>query len=83
METSFVVLTAIVAGMVEMFKRTGLPTKFCPLVSVGLGVFLSVLSDLNHWQEKVFIGLVIGLSAAGLYDNVKAPVRAALAKLGK
>ena len=69
---------AVVLGLVEVAKRLGLKEKFCPLLSIFLGLFISLgYHFYNHkiWYEAVIVGLTIGLSAVGLYAGTKDTVR--------
>ena len=83
MEESLSISIAIVVGLVEIAKRIGLPTKFCPLLSVVLGLGVSLISDFSDWKKGLFSGLIVGLSASGLYDIAKKPVVAITSKLPK
>lgn len=71
---SFAVLLAITIGIVEAVKRLGVPEKFAPVVSVVVGLALSALSYFLADTKALLAivgGLVIGLSAVGLYSGVK------------
>lgn len=66
-----------VIALVTLFKDLGLPSKLSPLLAVVLGVALSVLGALSlgtvaNWYETVSLGVILGLSAAGLYDGARA-----------
>ena len=68
--TTIATVPAVVA-LVTLFKDLGLPGKFAPLMAVALGVVLSVFSALSvgavtDWYEPVAMGIILGLSAAGL-----------------
>ena len=54
-----------VSLIVEVVKRAGLPVKFSPLVSVTLGVIFGIL------YVQPLLGLMVGLSATGLYSGSK------------
>ncbi len=56
----------IIIGITEAIKRLGVPSRLMPIISMFLGVGYSYLisGDLNNWSE----GLVVGLSACGLWD---------------
>ena len=59
-----------VLALVEVAKRLGVPGQYAPLVSVVLSVALSLLVsgvDVTHAVE----GLMLGLSASGLYSGVR------------
>ena len=66
------ILIAIITGLIEMFKRLGLDSKFAPLVSVVLGLFFAFLcGGYTVAADIVINGLIIGLSACGLYSGAK------------
>lgn len=65
---------AIIIGLVEYIKSWGLGSKYAALVAMSLGILASVTVQLtvvypgaSPWVEAVVIGLVIGMSATGLY----------------
>lgn len=64
------VLVPVTLGIVEAAKRIGMPAKFAPLVSVGVGIGLSALTAVT-WQQCVVQGITVGLAASGLYSGAK------------
>ncbi|MBW3492078.1 holin [Bacillus sp. FDAARGOS_1420] len=65
------VMIGIVVGLSQIAKTSGLQTKYVPLLNVTLGIVLGVLfldGDIktNGWQ-----GIIMGLSASGLFDHTK------------
>jgi hypothetical protein len=70
-----VAVVAVIIGIVEIAKRAGLNTNWCPLLSLALGVTAGVLflSD-GDIKKGIVIGIACGLSASGLYDNAKLPM---------
>lgn len=73
--TTLATVPAVIA-LVTLIKDLGLPAKFAPLAAVVLGVALSVLAALSlgtvsNWYEPVATGIILGLSAAGLYDGAR------------
>lgn len=74
--TTLATVPAVIA-LVTLLKDLGLPSKLGALAAVLLGVALSVLAALSvgpvgNWYETVSLGVILGLSAAGLYDGAKA-----------
>ena len=67
------VLVAVVIGLVEAAKRIGVPEKFAPLVSLILGLGLSFLGFVANPDlvSTIVGGIIIGLSAVGLYSGTK------------
>ncbi|MDO9536422.1 MAG: hypothetical protein Q7J85_14100 [Bacillota bacterium] len=65
-------LVPIVLAMVELLKRVGIPKRLSPVVALLLGI-LSGFYYLAPGDPKkaIFLGLVIGLSAIGLFSGTK------------
>lgn len=72
----FSLMVASVMALVEVAKGFKLPTKFCPVLAIIVGILVNfgVGTIGGIWPEKLFYGVLIGLSAAGTYDIVKNPV---------
>lgn len=60
----------VLVGILEVFKKLGLPVKYVPVLSLLLGVLASV-SVSGLAVENFIQGLVYGLSACGLYSGTK------------
>ncbi len=67
----------IINGLVEVAKRTGLANRYAPLLAVGLGLLAGI--GLRNPNESIAIaimeGLIIGLSAVGLYSGTRNVLR--------
>ncbi len=64
---SFLVLVPVVVGVVKAIKMANLPSRWAPLASLVLGVVGAFLiGDLSF--ASALQGIVVGLSASGLYD---------------
>ena len=69
---SLTVVVAVVIGIVQAAKTMGLPTQFAPLLAIVLGIIMSLgLSLFEATFSVIMTGLIIGLSACGLYSGVK------------
>lgn len=65
-------VVALVIGILEIFKRTGLNPKYIPLTSLILGIPTGVLLfSEGDLKKGVVIGVFIGLSSIGLYSGTK------------
>jgi len=67
-------IIAIIIGLVEVFKKVGLNKKFAPILSVILGLvtsFLVIYFADTPVLNAIIGGIIIGLSATGLYSGVK------------
>ena len=70
--TQFLVLVPVVLGVVEVIKRLGVSSRFAAILSLILGVVAVYLANSFVISGPLAIeGLVVGLSAAGLYSGVK------------
>jgi len=72
MQVYDVLIVPFIVGVVELVKKLGLPSKFCPVVSVILGVIIGlVYISPNDIAQGVLVGASLGLSAVGLYSGTK------------
>ena len=77
-------LIAVIMALVEWLKKVGLPAQWLPYASMGLGIAMGVLAavaqkmptTLQEWLGAITAGLVLGLSASGLYDLGKGLLKA-------
>ncbi len=66
------VIIPIIVAIVELFKGLGLPKKFAALLSVVLGGIIGAFFlEKGDIKTNIFIGIVYGLSSAGLYSTTK------------
>ena len=66
------VAVAVVVGLVQVFKLAGVSTRFAPLLSVAFGLLIVLgLSFFQATFTVIVTGLVVGLTACGLYSGVK------------
>ncbi|MDZ5609862.1 holin [Bacillus pseudomycoides] len=65
------VMIAVVVGLSQIAKTIGLQTKYVPLLNLTLGIALGVLFLPQDLKMNVFQGIIIGLSASGLFDHTK------------
>lgn len=69
------VITAVVIGLVQVFKGLGLPAKWCPLAAIACGVLATLgLSLFEANFSVIMTGIIIGLTAVGLYSGTRATV---------
>lgn len=77
MEITIVLLSAITVGIVEAIKvNTNIPKALLPFLAIAVGIGTAVLGaeiiGILTWQEMVLTGMVMGLSAMGMYSGGKA-----------
>jgi len=65
-----VALVPVIIGVVQALRIVGLATRFAPIVAILLGI-MGVLAFDGFSSMNIFIGVVTGLSAAGLYSSTK------------
>lgn len=66
-----VAIIPLILALVELFKRGGLPAKFSPFVAVFFGLLIGVFYLDTSIKEGIIVGLMLGLSATGLYSGTK------------
>lgn len=63
-----IVMTTAVLGIVQAFKIAGLPAKYSPIVAILVGAVIYVaMAGIS--PANIVTGIVIGLSAVGLYES--------------
>jgi len=66
------IIVAVIVGLGQLAKGLNMPVKYIPLLSLVLGIVAGIfLVDADTVQEHIFQGIMIGLSAAGLFDQTK------------
>ncbi|PGC81418.1 holin [Bacillus toyonensis] len=68
---SLAVMIGIVVGLSQIGKTIGFQTKYVPLLNVTLGIALGVLFLGGDIKTNIFQGIIVGLSASGLFDHIK------------
>lgn len=71
-EVTDAVLIPIIVALIELAKGLGLPAKFSPVLGVVLGIaggiFYIAPGEIAY---GLIVGLMMGLSASGLYSGTK------------
>lgn len=79
------VIVALVPGLVEVAKRSGLPSRFAPVAALAIALVLATLSHLATETgpmapatiaRLILIGAIDGLAAIGLYRLMPKPANA-------
>jgi hypothetical protein len=73
MTISAVAVVPIIVALTQLFKYW-IPTQFIPFISLGLGILITFLLADNFQNDiggTILTGILFGLSASGLYSNVK------------
>lgn len=67
-----IALVPVILAMVELLKRVGIPKKLSPIVALILGILCGFyyLAP-GEPQKAIFLGVVAGLSAIGLFSGAK------------
>lgn len=72
MEITDVVVIPVIIAIVEVLKKVGMPVKLAPIVDIILGLIAGfVYIAPQDPKLAVFYGLVMGLTATGLYSATK------------
>jgi uncharacterized membrane protein YGL010W len=66
-----VAIIPLILGIVELFKRAGIPKKYSPFIAVILGLLFGIFYMATNIKEGIIVGLMLGLSASGLYSGTK------------
>lgn len=66
-----VAIVPLILGIVELFKKGGLPPKYSPFIAVVFGLLFGIFYISDVVKEGIIIGLMLGLSASGLYSGTK------------
>jgi uncharacterized membrane protein (DUF441 family) len=75
--TNAVVVVPLILAVVQAFKMTGLPSKWAPMVSIGMGIVVAFFASngLENLEQNfgtiILHGVIYGLSASGLYSGTK------------
>ncbi|HDR7782385.1 MULTISPECIES: hypothetical protein [Bacillus] len=65
------VMIGVVVGLSQIAKTVGMQTKYVPLLNLTLGITLGVFFLSQDIKTNIFQGIIIGLSASGLFDHTK------------
>jgi len=67
----------LIAGIIQVFKATGVPARLAPAIALVLGIGAGLLSvwqtqsGPEPWAATVVLGVTWGLAASGLYQGGK------------
>lgn len=71
-EITDVVVVSVIIGLVQLVKQLGwLHEKYMPLLSVVLGIIAGVIYFEGEITVRIMFGIILGLSASGLFDQTK------------
>ena len=68
---SDVIIVPVIMALAELAKRTGLNAKYIPLLDIILGLIAGFVYLSADPKEAIFLGLMMGLTASGLYSGTK------------
>jgi len=67
-----VTIIPVITGLTQLFKQIGVPKKVSPLVSITMGLFAGIVYiNPGNILDGILSGLIVGLSATGLYESSK------------
>ena len=64
-------MIGVVVGISQIAKQLDCKTKYIPVFNLTLGITLGVLFLSQDTKMNIFQGIIIGLSASGLFDHTK------------
>ena len=66
---------ALIIALAQLFKEVGFPTKYIPLLDLGLGILSGVVIFGIFMGQGIIVGVLLGiaegLSACGLFSGIK------------
>lgn len=67
-----VVIIPLILGLVELCKKAGVNKKILPFIALVLGIVIGVVyvTDFDL-KQGILVGVMLGLSASGLYSGTK------------
>ncbi|WP_099187372.1 holin [Tepidibacter mesophilus] len=66
------IIISLIVGITQVIKTAGLPKKFAPLVSLGIGIVLCIVYETNvDIKKSILDGIIAGLTASGLFSGYK------------
>jgi uncharacterized membrane protein HdeD (DUF308 family) len=72
MDYSMALIIPIIIGVAEIIKKFGLVEKWIPVLDVGLGIAAGFIYLYpGDWKAAVLYGIIMGLSACGLFSGAK------------
>lgn len=73
-----VAVIPIIVAVVQAIKMVGLPNKFSPIASLGVGILIAFLFRHESYDlsQTILAGVIYGLGASGLYSGVKTTAHA-------
>ena len=67
-----IAIVPVILALVQLAKQAGLTNRFAPVVSLLLGIAAGfVYLAPGDPAKAVFVGIVMGLSAVGLFSGAK------------
>ena len=71
LSTTSVALIPVITALVQIAKQTGMPRRYSPLLAIGLGVAAGIVYVApGDIPTGVLVGLVMGMSAVGVYEGI-------------
>lgn len=65
-----VIIVPLITALIQMCKAVGLVDKYCPIISVIIGIVLGVFYVVpSEPMTGLLVGIAMGLASCGLYDN--------------
>ncbi|GAK00899.1 holin [Geomicrobium sp. JCM 19055] len=65
------VLVAVLVAFGQALKKVNVPSTYLPFINIALGAVIGVVYIDASLAESIMTGIIIGLTASGLYDVAK------------
>lgn len=69
--TGMAVEIGVIMGIAQIAKGLGLNPKFIPILNIAVGILIAILILPDGIRADIFNGIILGLSASGLYSSQK------------
>lgn len=72
--TTLGIIVAASLGIVEVIKKTGISSRWYAVVALVVGFGMTLLFTHSVSWATLYLGVIAGLSAAGVYSGVKTTI---------
>jgi hypothetical protein len=67
---------AAIVAITQIFKQYGVPSKFCPVIAIALGIIFEYVE--NPTAQGALNGLILGATVTGGYGVIKGSAQSIL-----
>lgn len=63
-------ISSVISAVVQVVKTAGFPSKWCGVLSIALGIIVSIGYNHSFGFNPILTGVMYGLAASGVYEGV-------------